>query len=146
MHDLSDAGAWTVQRTSLVRIQMHPHSPNKFSSRRTHNKINPLKNRGFYFMATPAGLLGINPSSSHLFGLPSASITLTLHERTSSHHATDTIKQKTPKKWTFLFYGDPGRIRTCGPQLRRLLLYPTELRGHILALYGFYPKCQDFFT
>ena len=27
----------------------------------------------------------------------------------------------------FLF-GDPGRIRTCDPQLRRLLLYPAELR------------------
>ncbi len=25
---------------------------------------------------------------------------------------------------------DPGRIRTCDPQLRRLLLYPTELRDH----------------
>ena len=25
--------------------------------------------------------------------------------------------------------GDPGRIRTSDPQLRRLLLYPTELRG-----------------
>jgi hypothetical protein len=25
--------------------------------------------------------------------------------------------------------GDPGRIRTCDPQLRRLMLYPTELRG-----------------
>jgi hypothetical protein len=26
--------------------------------------------------------------------------------------------------------GDPGRIRTCDIQLRRLALYPTELRGH----------------
>jgi hypothetical protein len=25
--------------------------------------------------------------------------------------------------------GDPGRNRTCDQQLRRLLLYPTELRG-----------------
>lgn len=24
----------------------------------------------------------------------------------------------------------PGRIRTCDPQLRRLLLYPAELLGH----------------
>ena len=24
----------------------------------------------------------------------------------------------------------PDRIRTCDPQLRRLLLYPAELRGH----------------
>lgn len=26
---------------------------------------------------------------------------------------------------------DPGRIRTCDPQLRRLLLYPTELRDQL---------------
>ncbi len=26
-------------------------------------------------------------------------------------------------------YGAPGRTRTCGPQLRRLLLYPPELRA-----------------
>jgi hypothetical protein len=26
--------------------------------------------------------------------------------------------------------GVPGRIRTCDPQLRRLLLYPAELRAH----------------
>jgi hypothetical protein len=26
--------------------------------------------------------------------------------------------------------GDPGGTRTFGPQLRRLLLYPTELLGH----------------
>jgi len=25
--------------------------------------------------------------------------------------------------------GAPGRIRTCGPKLRRLVLYPTELRA-----------------
>lgn len=29
---------------------------------------------------------------------------------------------------TFLKYGDPDRIRTCDPRLRRPLLYPTELR------------------
>jgi hypothetical protein len=28
------------------------------------------------------------------------------------------------------FSGDPGRTRTCDQQLRRLLLYPPELRGH----------------
>jgi hypothetical protein len=28
--------------------------------------------------------------------------------------------------------GDPGGIRTHDPQLRRLLLYPTELPGQIL--------------
>ena len=31
--------------------------------------------------------------------------------------------------------GDPGRIRTCDLKLRRLALYPTELRG--LAAPGF---------
>src|SRR4051794_9254479 len=25
--------------------------------------------------------------------------------------------------------GDPDRIRTCGPQIRNLVLYPAELRG-----------------
>ncbi len=29
---------------------------------------------------------------------------------------------------------DPDWIRTNGPQLRRLLLYPAELRGQILVL------------
>jgi hypothetical protein len=29
--------------------------------------------------------------------------------------------------------GDPGRIRTFDPQLRRLLLYPAELRGRLQA-------------
>ena len=27
------------------------------------------------------------------------------------------------------FSGDPDRIRTCGPQIRNLMLYPAELRG-----------------
>src|ERR1700752_5236013 len=30
--------------------------------------------------------------------------------------------------------GDPDRIRTCGPQIRNLMLYPAELRGR--ARYG----------
>jgi hypothetical protein len=30
---------------------------------------------------------------------------------------------------TFEIIGDPGRIRTCDQQLRRLLLCPAELRG-----------------
>ena len=28
--------------------------------------------------------------------------------------------------------GDPGLIRTADPQFRKLLLYPSELRGHIM--------------
>ena len=30
-----------------------------------------------------------------------------------------------------LIYGDPGKIRTCDKQFRKLLLYPPELRGHV---------------
>jgi hypothetical protein len=30
--------------------------------------------------------------------------------------------------------GDRGRARTCNPQLRRLMLYPVELRGQLLPL------------
>ncbi len=33
-----------------------------------------------------------------------------------------------------VFFGVPGRSRTCDPQLRRLLLYPTELRAHTIFL------------
>ncbi len=29
--------------------------------------------------------------------------------------------------------GDPDRIRTCDPQIRNLMLYPTELRDHLGA-------------
>ena len=29
----------------------------------------------------------------------------------------------------FDFIGDPGRTRTCDPQIRNLVLYPAELRG-----------------
>src|SRR5262245_14489106 len=37
---------------------------------------------------------------------------------TSPSHRTDILSG-----------GVPGRIRTCDPQLRRLMLYPAELRG-----------------
>ena len=30
------------------------------------------------------------------------------------------------------FYGAPGWNRTNDPQLRRLMLYPTELRAHVV--------------
>ena len=33
------------------------------------------------------------------------------------------------------FIGDPGRIRTCDPQIRNLMLYPAELRGQPLGLW-----------
>ena len=39
---------------------------------------------------------------------------------------------------------DPGAIRTLDPQLRRLLLYPTELRDHpyIASPWGQSPKAN----
>ena len=30
--------------------------------------------------------------------------------------------------------GDPGRTRTCNPELRRLVLYPVELRDLIVLI------------
>ena len=36
--------------------------------------------------------------------------------------------QKKSSKFRTLFFRDPGGIRTHDPQLRRLLLYPAELR------------------
>ena len=30
--------------------------------------------------------------------------------------------------------GDPGRIRTCDPLIRSQILYPAELRSHIVLL------------
>jgi hypothetical protein len=37
-----------------------------------------------------------------------------------------------PLTWEGTHQSDPGRIRTCDPQIRNLLLYPTELRGHAI--------------
>ena len=42
--------------------------------------------------------------------------------------------RKTAKK-----NGDPGAIRTRDPQLRRLVLYPAELPGHLVGRTGFEP-------
>ena len=36
-------------------------------------------------------------------------------------------KKAQPNGCAFTFFRDPDRIRTCDPQLRRLLLYPAEL-------------------
>ncbi len=36
------------------------------------------------------------------------------------------------RKMTFLIFGVPESIRTTGPFLRREVLYPAELRGHVL--------------
>lgn len=35
-----------------------------------------------------------------------------------------------------VFCGAPDRIRTCGPQLRKLMLYPAELRVHVACKLG----------
>src|SRR6201987_651994 len=35
----------------------------------------------------------------------------------------------------FALYGVPDRTRTCDPQFRKLLLYPTELRGQPQTAY-----------
>ena len=34
------------------------------------------------------------------------------------------------------FRGRRGRDRTCDPQLRRLMLYPTELRPHVPTIFS----------
>ena len=36
-------------------------------------------------------------------------------------------------------FGTPSRIRTCGPQIRSLMLYPAELWAHF---YFFFPVCR----
>ena len=41
-------------------------------------------------------------------------------------------KKAQPHGCAFTFFRDPDRIRTCDPQLRRLLLYPAELPDHSL--------------
>ena len=67
--------------------------------------------------------------------------------RASGRHHMDKTGRKTGNQWAtkagndkedtytmvcilLKFIGAPGRNRTHGPQLRRLLLYPTELRNH----------------
>lgn len=37
-------------------------------------------------------------------------------------------KDKLKHPYTEVFYGADGRIRTCDPQIRNLMLYPAELR------------------
>ena len=41
----------------------------------------------------------------------------------------------------FFLGGDRGRARTCTPQLRRLMLYPVELRGHAGKLPVWRTRC-----
>ena len=42
------------------------------------------------------------------------------------------------KDMTLLSIGDPGVIRTRGPQIRNLVLYPAELRDRLLSRYPFF--------
>src|SRR5208337_4060458 len=43
------------------------------------------------------------------------------------------------------FIGVPDRIRTCDPQIRNLVLYPAELRGHAPPLERALKKRQQVF-
>ena len=45
-----------------------------------------------------------------------------------------------------IFSNVPGKIRTCDIQLRRLTLYPAELRGLLIAGGGFEPPQSDYET
>ena len=47
--------------------------------------------------------------------------------RACSQRSTGTQKSTQRKLSAFACFRDPDRIRTCDPQLRRLLLYPAEL-------------------
>ena len=61
---------------------------------------------------------------------------------------TRNSKPETPikkgPKGLFLLAGTHGRIRTCGPQIRNLVLYPTELRGQMLTRFDSikHDRCQ----
>ena len=45
----------------------------------------------------------------------------------------DAVAQRCPVKAVMKKFGDPDRIRTCDPQIRNLMLYPTELRGRKMS-------------
>ena len=40
-------------------------------------------------------------------------------------------------------FGVPDTTRTCDPGLRRLVLYPTELLGHISKIFNFPPPTDS---
>ncbi len=59
-------------------------------------------------------------------------------------HNLDLKIMKKPKYQLLrLISSDPDRIRTCDPQLRRLLLYPTELLDHPYVMSFFQRRCKD---
>ena len=57
-------------------------------------------------------------------------------DRITSLHGT---KKAQPHRLRFCYFRDPDRIRTCDPQLRRLLLYPAELLDQT-SYFRFIPK------
>ena len=54
--------------------------------------------------------------------------------RASSQRSTGTQKNTQLPLSAFACFRDPDRIRTCDPQLRRLLLYPAELPDQSFSL------------
>ena len=57
------------------------------------------------------------------------------------------LKNKKALEIQGLFIGDPAAIRTRDPQLRRLLLYPAELRDRSVDVCSpFRPQAQAFFV
>ena len=56
--------------------------------------------------------------------------------RYCSNLGFDSIANTDFERWTKAHLsksGDRGRSRTCDPQLRKLMLYPTELHDHVGA-------------
>src|SRR5438105_15352778 len=68
---------------------------------------------------------------------------LVRHRLSDSAGASTSIASLKPLRRRSFEAGLPGRNRTCDPQLRRLLLYPTELRGEeeggLVGARGFEP-------
>ena len=93
-----------------------------------------------FLMAIPAGLHSLARVSS----LRSDRLRRPLRDRTSSYPCRLSHKKNLRSLGDFS-YGDPGRIRTCDPQLRRLLLYPTELRDRFLELIPFFARIVNTF-
>ena len=49
------------------------------------------------------------------------------------------VKKGAYRHQTFFFFGAPERIRTADPKLRRLVLYPAELRAQMVHWMGVEP-------
>ena len=80
---------------------------------------------------------------------PRCGRTTRLRTRAFSSHQNSPYSKKTTSRVVFLLYGALWAIRTPDPQLRRLLLYPAELRAHRLFKTENYIKkrhCQSHFV